>query len=245
MNILLIGYGKMGKMIEEIAVSRNHIISHIIDNEYHWETLKDKNIAEEIDVAIDFSVPMLADYNIMECFNRDIPIVVGTTGWYNKLPFIRSYSIENNKSIFLASNFSIGMYIFNKINEELSSYMNNQPSYNVIIEETHHIQKLDAPSGSSITLAETIIDNIERKKEWVSILENDFKKEYDDDKLLIKSKRIGNITGDHSIEYNSEIDEIIISHRAHNRKGFALGAIMAAEFLKDKKGYYSMKDMIK
>lgn len=245
MNILLIGYGKMGRMIEEIALERNHKIVHTIDNDYQWKTLEGK----EVDIAIDFSIPMLADYNIMECFNRDIPIVVGTTGWYNKLPSLRTYCQENNKSMFVASNYSIGVYIFNQINQALAKLMNNQPSYDVSMEEVHHTQKLDTPSGTAITLAENIIDNIDRKTKWSCIEERDMidegiEKSHKDNELLIYSKRIGDVTGNHTINYISDIDQITITHKAYNRKGFALGAVLAAEFLKNKKGFYTMKDMI-
>lgn len=241
MNILLIGYGKMGKILEELAINRHHNITHIIDNDYHWETLKGK----DIDVAIDFSIPMLADYNIEECFNRDIPIVVGTTGWYNKLPQLKARAIQEQKGLFVASNYSIGMFIFNKINAQLASLMNNQPSYDVTINEIHHTQKLDAPSGTAITLAETIIDNVDRLKKWHCIEENDDIFEGGEDILTITSQRIGEVPGTHTITYSSEVDDISITHEAHNRKGFALGAILAAEFLKGKRGFYSMQDIIK
>ncbi len=236
MNILLLGYGKMGKMIEEIALLRNHNIAYIIDKDDSWDDID----AEKIDVAIDFSTPQSVIDNIVACFNRNIPVVVGTTGWYGRLNEIRDLAIEHGKGLFVASNFSVGMLIFNKINKELAVLMNNQPSYDVSIEEIHHIHKLDAPSGTAITLAETIIDNLDRKTKWE--LDNENEKP---DIINIQAQRIGEVPGTHSITYSSEVDDIIITHQAHNRKGFALGAVLAAEFMNGKKGYYSMNDLIK
>ncbi len=241
MNILIIGYGKMGKMVEEVAIERGHKIVHVIDNDYDWKTLEGKRV----DMAIDFSIPMLADYNIMECFERDIPVVVGTTGWYSKLPNIREFAMKNDKALFIASNFSVGMFIFNQINEKLAKLMNNQPEYEVGVEETHHIHKLDAPSGTAITLADGIMENLDRKKKW-RLIEDEMDEEVvgEDSDLIIRSFREGNVTGEHIITYKSDIDNIIITHSANNRMGFARGAVLAAEFLLGKKGFYTMKDMI-
>lgn len=236
MNILLIGYGKMGKMIEDIALLRNHNIAYVIDKEEDWNNLDVK----EIDVAIDFSSPYTVVDNIVACFNRNIPIVVGTTGWYGRLNEFRDLAIQEQKGLFVASNFSIGMSIFNKINEKLVILMNAQPSYDVSIEEIHHIHKLDAPSGTAITLAETIIDNLDRKTSW--------ELDCQDEKpnvINVTAQRIGEVSGTHSVTYSSEVDDIIITHQAHNRKGFALGAVLAAEFMKGKTGFYGMKDLIK
>lgn len=236
MNILLIGYGKMGKMIEDIALLRNHNIAYVIDKEEDWNNLDVK----EIDVAIDFSSPYTVVDNIVACFNHNIPIVVGTTGWYGRLNEFRDLAIQEQKGLFVASNFSIGMSIFNKINEQLAILMNAQPSYDVSIEEIHHIHKLDAPSGTAITLAETIIDNLDRKTSW--------ELDCQDEKpnvINVTAQRIGEVSGTHSVTYSSEVDDIIITHQAHNRKGFALGAVLAAEFMKGKTGFYGMKDLIK
>jgi 4-hydroxy-tetrahydrodipicolinate reductase len=236
MNILLIGYGKMGKMIEDIALLRNHNIAHVIDKEEDWDNLDVK----EIDVAIDFSSPYTVVDNIVACFNRNIPIVVGTTGWYGRLNEFRDLANQEQKGLFVASNFSIGMSIFNKINEQLAILMNAQPSYDVSIEEIHHVHKLDAPSGTAITLAETIIDNLDRKTNW--------ELDCQDEKpnvINVTAQRIGEVSGTHSVTYSSEVDDIIITHQAHNRKGFALGAVLAAEFMKGKTGFYGMKDLIK
>lgn len=236
MNILLIGYGKMGKMIEDIALLRNHNIAHVIDKEEDWDNLD----ANEIDVAIDFSSPYTVVDNIVACFNRNIPIVVGTTGWYGRLNEFRDLANQEQKGLFVASNFSIGMSIFNKINEQLAILMNAQTSYDVSIEEIHHVHKLDAPSGTAITLAETIIDNLDRKTSW--------ELDCQDEKpnvINVTAQRIGEVSGTHSVTYSSEVDDIIITHQAHNRKGFALGAVLAAEFMKGKTGFYGMKDLIK
>lgn len=236
MNILLIGYGKMGKMIEDIALLRNHNIAYVIDKEEDWNNLDVK----EIDVAIDFSSPYTVVDNIVACFNRNIPIVVGTTGWYGRLNEFRDLAIQEQKGLFVASNFSIGMSIFNKINEQLAILMNAQPSYDVSIEEIHHIHKLDAPSGTAITLAETIIDNLDRKTSWELNCEDE-----KSNIINVTAQRIGEVSGTHSVTYSSEVDDIIITHQAHNRKGFALGAVLAAEFMKGKTGFYGMKDLIK
>ena len=236
MNILLIGYGKMGKMIEDIALLRNHNIAYVIDKEEDWDNLD----ANEIDVAIDFSSPYTVVDNIVACFNRNIPIVVGTTGWYGRLNEFRDLAIQEQKGLFVASNYSIGMLIFNRINEKLAVLMNDQPSYDVSIEEIHHIHKLDAPSGTAITLAETIIDNLDRKTNWELNCEDE-----KPNVINVTAQRIGEVSGTHSITYSSEVDDIIITHQAHNRKGFALGAVLAAEFIKGKTGFYGMKDLIK
>lgn len=236
MNILLIGYGKMGKMVEEIALLRNHNIVNIIDKDDSWDEIDPK----EIDVAIDFSTPYTVVDNIVACFNLNIPIVVGTTGWYGRLNELKELAIKEERGLFVASNFSIGMFIFNKLNEQLSKLMNNHPSYDVSIEEIHHIQKLDAPSGTAITLAETIIDNLDRKNKWELNCEKE-----ESNIINITSQRIGQVPGTHTITYSSEVDDIILTHQAHNRNGLAVGAVLAAEFIKGKKGFYNIKDLIK
>jgi len=236
MNILLIGYGKMGKMVEEIALLRNHNIVNIIDKDDSWDKINSK----EIDVAIDFSTPYTVVDNIVACFNLNIPIVVGTTGWYGRLNELKELAIKEERGLFVASNFSIGMYIFNKLNEQLSKLMNNHPTYDVSIEEIHHIHKLDAPSGTAITLAETIIDNLDRKNKWELNCEKE-----ESNIINITSQRIGQVPGTHTITYSSEVDDIILTHQAHNRNGLAVGAVLAAEFMNGKKGFYNIKDLIK
>lgn len=235
MNIALIGYGKMGKEIEKIALSRNHKIGLKINkdnaNLFTAEMLKD------IDVAIEFSTPETVVNNINTCFNANVPIVVGTTGWYNQFNEIEKKCLSSNQSLFYATNYSIGVNLFMKINSYLAELMNNYPNYNVSMEEIHHIHKLDKPSGTAITLAEQIISKISSKKNW-SITENS------QDKLFIKDVREGEVPGTHIVKYQSAIDDVEIMHKAHNRQGFALGAVIASEFLKDKKGIYNMSNII-
>lgn len=191
----------------------------------------------EIDVAIEFSTPETVVNNINTCFNANVPIVVGTTGWYNQFQEIEKKCIETNQTLFYATNYSIGVNLFMKINSYLAELMNNYPNYNVSMEEIHHIHKLDKPSGTAITLAEQIISKINSKKNW-SITENS------KDKLFIKDVREGEVPGTHIVKYQSTIDDIEIMHKAHNRQGFALGAVVAAEFLKGKKGVYNMSNII-
>ena len=214
------------KLLKNIAQERNHNIAYTIDNDKDWEGLDET----KVDVAIDFSTPYIVVDNIVECFNRHIPIVVGTTGWYGRLKELRELAEKEQRGLFVASNFSVGMFIFNKINEELSKLMNTQTSYDVSIEEIHHTEKLDAPSGTAITLAETIIDNLDNKTNWVL-----YPDKGKTDSLRIKSKRIGEVPGTHTITYSSGVDDIIITHQAHNRTGWALGSILAAEFMIGKK----------
>jgi 4-hydroxy-tetrahydrodipicolinate reductase len=235
MNIALLGYGKMGKTIEELALKRNHNIVLTIDNENEWrskaESLKD------IDVAIDFSTPSVVIDNITKCFENSIPIVVGTTAWQHKIEEIKDLCIKGNKSLIWASNFSVGVNIFFKINSELAKLMNKYEDYNPSMEEIHHTAKLDAPSGTAISLADEIINNIDRKSSWA--LDNSDKKE----DLIISSKRIDPVPGTHTISYDSEIDTIEIKHIAKNRKGFALGALLAAEWIMGKQGFYEFKEV--
>ncbi len=226
----------MGKEIEKIAIERNHKIILKIDSEKDWDFYKSN--LKESDVAIDFSTPQSAVKNIKRCFNVDVPIVVGTTGWYNQLENIKNIALKNNKTLFYAPNFSIGVNIFFDINRRLAKLMDRYKDYNVSIQETHHIHKLDAPSGTAISLANDIINNIDRKIKWVnSPTENP-------DELEIKSIRKDNITGIHTVNYDSLIDTIEIKHTAKSRKGFAIGAVLAAEWLSGRKGVFEMKDML-
>lgn len=225
----------MGKEIEKIALTRNHEIIAKIDSEKDWEDYFDE--FKKSDVAIEFSMPDTVIDNIKKCFANDIPIVVGTTAWYEHLDEIKSLCLTNNKSMFFASNFSIGVNIFFEVNKKLGSLMSGQKDYSPEIEEIHHNQKLDAPSGTAITLANDIIKNLEQKNKWVKETAIQI------DELAIKSIRSGDIPGTHIITYNSGVDIIEIKHTAKNRQGFALGALMAAEFVKDKTGFYEMKDL--
>jgi len=236
MKIIISGYGKMGKEVEKIALKKNHQITAILDTEEDWNNFIKKSV--NADVVIDFSMPTSAIDNIKKCFALDIPIVTGTTGWHNQLEEIKNICLTNNKTLFFSSNFSIGANILFEINKRLSQLMNSQEHYDVSIEETHHLQKLDSPSGTAITLANEIIKNIDRKKNWINTEEND------DSSIKIKSIRAKNITGIHSVFYESPIDIIEIKHTAKNRAGLALGAVVAAEWIIGKKGIFEMKDLL-
>lgn len=242
MNIALIGYGKMGQIIERFAIDRGHevVLKISVDN---LEDLTAANL-KKADVAIDFSAPDAAIGNIYACFDANVPLVVGTTGWYGQLQQIKNECLNGNNSLLYGSNFSIGVNLFFHINEVLATLMNDYPAYEVQVEEIHHTQKLDSPSGTAMTLAEGIIDHIDRKSEWVNELEGQeltevLKKE----QLLISSDRIENVPGTHTVVYSSEVDEIAIKHTAHSRAGFALGAIIAAEWLQHKQGFYNISDI--
>ncbi|MDH6357684.1 4-hydroxy-tetrahydrodipicolinate reductase [Parabacteroides sp. PF5-9] len=237
MKIALIGYGKMGKTIEQIAVDRGHEIVSIIDinntDDFRSEAFK------SADVAIEFTVPSTAFGNYMSCFEAGIPVVSGTTGWLEHLEEVKHMCRHEGKTFFYASNFSIGANIFFTLNKMLAKIMNKFPSYDVSITETHHIHKLDAPSGTAITLAEGVIEELDRKKNWA--LEHAESK----DDLLIHAVREGEIPGIHEVVYESTVDEISIKHNAKSRTGLALGAIVAAEFTAGKKGFLTMEDLFK
>ena len=236
MKITLSGYGKMGKEIEKIALQKNHTITAILDKLEDWEIYRE-NIAAS-DVIIDFSQPDVVISNIKQAFKFNIPIVVGTTGWDNKKEEIQKLCLANDQALFAASNFSIGVNIFFEINTLLAKFMDHYPDYNSIIEEIHHTRKLDKPSGTAIELANQIIEKISRKNKWT------LESEGESSDLSILSKRIGDIPGTHQVTYTSEVDQIVIKHTANSRKGFASGAVMAAEWLVDKKGCFGMKDLL-
>jgi 4-hydroxy-tetrahydrodipicolinate reductase len=231
MKIALLGYGQMGKAIEKIALNRGHEIVLIVDS----KTINyDVSIA---DIAIDFSIPSSAESNIIKCFNNNVPVISGTTGWHNRIEEIIELCNRKKGAFITATNFSLGVHIFFELNKQLAKMMSNLNNYNISIEEIHHTKKLDAPSGTAITLAEGIIKHTE-KNNWSLDVTNDQKS------LPITAKRIPEVTGTHTISYSSEIDTININHTAHNREGFALGAVVAAEWLVDKKGVYTMKDVL-
>lgn len=236
MNIALIGYGKMGREIEQIALSRGHDIVLKVDvsnaNTYTLDELK------KADVAIEFSTPEAAINNIYKCFDANVPVVVGTTGWLSKLDEVKQKCTTQQQTLFYASNYSIGVNLFFKLNEYLAKLMNSYPDYNVSMEEIHHVHKLDAPSGTAISLANQVIEQLDEKQKWVNEVST-AKQE-----LSIISKRIDEVPGTHTVTYNSAVDEISITHIAHNRKGFALGAVIAAEWLKGKKGVFGMNDLM-
>lgn len=237
MNIGLIGYGKMGKAIEAIALERGHSITLRANSNWNEQDL------EKCDVAIEFSRPESAIENIEKCFKMNIPVAVGTTGWYSEYERLSIQAKNNNKTLLTASNFSIGVNLFFKLNEYLAKLMNAYPNYEISMAETHHVHKLDAPSGTAITLAEGVINQIDRKNKWVGQMA-DTKYEASEFDLNIVSHRIDEVPGTHNIKYASAIDEIEIIHTAHNRNGFALGAVIAAEWLVDKKGVFTMKDVL-
>jgi len=230
MKIALLGYGKMGKVIEQIALDRGHEIVLKKDQNNTFDGL------ENADVAIDFSIPDSAVTNISTCLENGIPVISGTTGWLADYPKMVDLCKKNNGSFIYASNFSLGVNVFFELNDYLAKMMANLKQYQVSMEEIHHTQKLDAPSGTAITLAEGIIKNT-NYSQWT--LENPKANE-----IQIEAKRIENVPGTHSIFYDSTVDQIEIKHTAHNREGFALGAVVAAEWLVGKKGVFSMKDVL-
>lgn len=237
MKIALIGYGKMGHEIEKIARERGHEIICIID--LNEEDKFNSSAFKSADVAIEFTSPESALRNYRQAFAAGIPVVSGTTGWLAHLDEIKEACGNNGKTFFYASNFSLGVNIFFALNNYLTGLMNRYPGYDVRMEETHHIHKLDAPSGTAITLAEDILTNIGRKKGWAL-----GKDATDDDTLRIDAFREGEVPGIHSVIYESDADTIRITHDAKNRKGFALGAVLAAEFTKGKNGFLTMEDLL-
>lgn len=236
MKIALIGYGKMGKEIEKIALDRGHEIVLKIDVT-NPEDLTIANL-QNADVAIEFTVPASATANYKLCFEAGIPVVSGTTGWLEQLPQIKEMCKTLDGTFFYASNFSLGVNIFFALNKKLAELMSSRSEYTVEMKEIHHTQKLDAPSGTAITLAEGILENIPEKKAWVN------HSTAKADELGIISEREGQVPGTHIINYDSEVDYIEITHCAKSRKGFAFGAVLAAEFSFGKKGILSMNDLL-
>ena len=230
MKIALLGYGRMGKEIEKIAISRGHeiVIRKGVDNKI------DITLA---DVAIDFSVPTSAFNNITNCLNNNVPVISGTTGWLDKYDDVLALCKEKKGAFIYASNYSLGVNIFFELNKQLAKMMKTVEGYNISMEEIHHAEKLDAPSGTAITLAEGIIENTS-KNNW------GLGGEASEDTIAIAAKRISKVPGTHTILYSSEVDTIKIKHTAHSRKGFALGAVIAAEWIYDKTGVFSMKDVL-
>lgn len=231
MKIALLGYGRMGKTIEQIALQRGHEIVLKVD-----ENTKEYDITKA-DVAIDFSIPSVAFNNISNCLNNNVPVVSGTTGWLNKLNNAKELCNQKKGAFIYASNFSLGVNIFFELNEYLAKMMNNLKDYEISLEEIHHTKKLDAPSGTAITLAQGIIKN-SAKKSWKLDVTNN------NTELPIVAKRIDDVPGTHTVTYQSKVDTINIKHIAHNRDGFALGAVVAAEWLIGKNGTYTMKDVL-
>lgn len=237
MKIALIGYGKMGKIIERIALERGHEIVSIIDIDNREDFKSDA--FKSADVAIEFTVPQVALDNYQQAFEAGVAVVSGTTGWADQQEKVKADVLKNGYTLFWSSNFSLGVNIFMAVNKYLAKIMNQFPEYNVEMTEVHHTQKLDAPSGTAITLAEGILDNIDRKTGWVKEIQQN------DNELAIKSIREGQVPGIHTIRYESFADIIEITHDAKSREGFALGAVLAAEFTCGKKGFLGMNDMLK
>jgi 4-hydroxy-tetrahydrodipicolinate reductase len=230
MKIALLGYGKMGKVIEKIALERGHEIVLRKDSSDTFEGIT------KADIAIDFSVPTSAVSHISECLNQNVPVISGTTGWLENYDEMVHLCQEKNGSFIYASNFSLGVNIFFELNNYLAKMMKNLSDYKVSMEEIHHTQKLDAPSGTAISLANGIIENTDYVN-WT--LENPTANQ-----IYIDAKRIENIPGTHSVFYDSKVDQIEIKHTAHSREGFALGSVIAAEWLIGKKGVFTMKDVL-
>lgn len=235
MNIAIIGYGKMGKAIEQIAIERGHQISLRVDA---GNAGYGPEVLQNTDVAIEFSRPESATENIRKCFAANVPVVVGTTGWYDEYEAITEQCKAEQKALLAATNFSVGVNLFFAINKHVAALMNGYSEYDVNMEEIHHTQKLDAPSGTGITLAEGILEMTDRKEKWVN------EPARHESELALISKRIDAVPGTHTIRYQSEIDDIELTHTAHNRKGFATGAVLAAEWLAGKTGVYQMADVL-
>lgn len=238
MKIALVGYGKMGKTIEQIAISKGHTISYIIDKDNNADLV---NITpSNTDVAIEFTSPEVAYSNIKTLISNGVAVVCGSTGWLEHRPEIEALTQERKGSFFYASNYSLGVNIFFHLNKVLARIMQNfAGEYHLWTEEIHHTEKKDAPSGTAITLAEGILENFPTKEKWVNLLSDDEKE------LSIVSKRIDKVPGTHTINYDSKIDSIEIKHTAHSREGFASGAVLAAEWLKGRVGAFGMDDMLK
>lgn len=236
MKIALIGYGKMGKEIEQILIARGHTIPLIID----LNNTNDLDAAhlQEVDVAIEFTTPSTAYGNVVKCLEAGIPVVCGTTAWLDKLPEVEQLCKEKNGAFFYASNYSIGVNIFFEINRRLAQLMNRFGEYDVTIEETHHTQKKDAPSGTAVTLAEGVLENLDRKQKWVCGTTTV------PEELEVVAIRRSVVPGTHTVTYESDVDALSITHMAKSRRGFALGAVLAAEFLHGKTGIFSMKDLM-
>ena len=236
MNIVLMGYGKMGKVIEKVSQSRGHnIVARIdVDNRQEFESLS----ASQIDAVIEFSHPSSAFQNVKSCLEKGVPVVCGTTGWLEQKPEIEALTTQKGGAFFWSSNYSIGVNLFFELNKKLAQLMSPQKQYSVSTTEIHHTEKKDSPSGTAITLAEGIIQNNTNKNKWIN---NEIAA---DNEVAIWSAREGKVPGTHIVKYISDIDQIEISHVAHGREGFALGAVIAAEWIVGKKGIFGMKELL-
>lgn len=236
MKIAILGYGKMGQEIERMALERGDEVCLIIDNEADWAAKGD--LLKEADVAIDFSMPECAVDNIHHCFSARVPIVTGTTGWHEKMDEVRERCISEGQALFWAPNFSVGVNLFFALNQYLAQLMEYHDEYELFIEEKHHTQKKDAPSGTAIALAQDILNILSHKTEW------DTGESSGKHVLNIHSSREPDITGIHKVLYDSSVDSLEISHIAKNREGFVLGALLAAAWLQGKTGFFTMKDLL-
>lgn len=237
LKILLLGYGKMGKEIEAVALEKGHLIIGIIDNKDDWDAVD----LAAVDVAIDFSIPDVVLEHIQKCIDLNISLVVGTTGWYDHMAKVGEEVRKKNAALLWASNFSIGVNILFHLNEKLASIMSENKGYQAHIHEIHHTQKLDAPSGTAISLAKGILSNTETYQGW-QLLEKD--QTHQKTQLPITYERMGNVKGTHIISFENDIDILSIKHEAKSRKGFANGAVLAAEWLVGKQGFFNMKDVL-
>jgi len=236
LNIAILGYGRMGKEIERVAIDRGHDVVLSFDSEADWKADGDK--LKACDVAIEFSQPAVVVSNLLKCFEAGVPVITGTTGWQEELDVVRAACLTSNGTLFYSSNYSISVNIFFEINKLLARLMNPYTEYEVNIEETHHLNKLDSPSGTAIVLASEIIHFMDRKEKWTG------KTKQTENELQILSVREENITGTHVVTYESGMDAIEIKHTAKNRKAFAVGAVEAAEWVQGKNGVFQMKDML-
>lgn len=236
MKLALIGYGKMGKAIHEIAKQRGHEAVLIVDLDNQHELTKET--IQKADVAIEFTSPHTAFNNVQFCLNNQVPVVCGSTGWLEKLNEAIQIAFENKTGLIVASNFSVGVNIFFEVNKRLAQLMAAHDEYDVQLKEIHHTAKKDAPSGTAITLAEQVLESVTRKSAWVNGAAAE------PSQLSIISERIDPAPGTHYVKYSSAIDDIEIIHTAHNRTGFALGAVLAAEFLQGKEGFFGMKEVL-
>jgi 4-hydroxy-tetrahydrodipicolinate reductase len=236
MDIVISGYGKMGKVIEKAALDRGHRIKAILDRPEDWDSIPQTDFAGS--VVLEFSIPNAAAGNIRRCFDLKVPVVVGTTGWNDRLAEVRQWTETEGQALFFASNYSIGVNLMFEVTRQLSAMLNTLPGYDISLWETHHIHKLDAPSGTAIRLAEIILENYRAKKEWVN------REAAGPEELAIISRREDEIAGIHSFVSESKSDKLVITHEAKDRTGFANGAIMAAEWMRGKTGFFTMKDLL-
>jgi 4-hydroxy-tetrahydrodipicolinate reductase len=236
MNITILGYGRMGEQVEKVALERKHKIVAYIDNKKDW--IKQLNKVKQSDVAIDFSTPEVVVDNIYQCFDIGIPVVVGTTGWHQQLEEVKERCLKEEQSLIYAFNFSLGMNLFFALNKALAKIMNGYDDFDVSIEEIHHAGKKDSPSGTAIVLANDIIKYLSRKETWINEINSNVSE------LSIKSERLNNNIGTHIVTYSSLLDEIEIKHTALSRKNFAIGAVLSAEWLSGRKGFFNINDML-